>query len=152
MGVRDKGYATLTLEQQHWRKSNIMKIPNTNLLHALGASERIGGRLWRLPPYSANTWHRHVDSWEFYFLLEGVGRIRVGEETISVDRYGSVLVAPHMLRQVFNDTSEEALWLILGAPQESPEARPSDAYPEDPTSLPKELAGRVWPPRDRPQS
>ena len=45
MGVRDKGYATLTPEQQHWRKSNIMKIPNTNLLHALGASERIGGRL-----------------------------------------------------------------------------------------------------------
>ena len=93
-----------------------------------------------------------MDSWEFYFLLEGVGRIRVGEETISVDRYGSVLVAPHMLRQVFNDTSEEALWLILGAPQESPEARPSDAYPEDPTSLPKELAGRVWPPRESPQS
>lgn len=149
MAIHDEGFAVLPPEDQHWRTSNIMKIPNANLLHALGGSEILGGRLWRMPPYSANTWHRHVDSWELYFLLEGRGRMRVGERTITVERYGSVLVAPHMLRQVFNDTPAESLWLIVAAPQEGRSAsqpRPSDFYPEDPRSLPPELADRGWPP------
>lgn len=149
MAINDKGYSVLTPEQQFWRESNIMTIPNTNLTEGLGANERMGGRLWRLPPYSANTWHKHVDSWEFYFLLEGKGRIRVGDDTIEVARYGSVMVAPHMLRQVFNDTDHEALWLIIGAPQEGQSGYTptyKDGYPEDPKSLPAELAEHTWPP------
>ena len=55
-----------------------------------------------------------------------------------------------MLRQVFNDTPAEALWLIVAAPQESPAtlADRASVYPEDPTALPPELRGRTWPPRD----
>jgi mannose-6-phosphate isomerase-like protein (cupin superfamily) len=150
MSSHDDGFAVLPPDGQHWREWNLMKIPNANLLHDLGGSEYLGGRLWRLPPYSANTWHKHVDSWEFYFLLEGLGRMRVGEETITVARYGSVLVAPHVLRQVFNDTADESLWLIVAAPQEGQsgsKAELSSFYPQDPKSLPAELAGRVWPPR-----
>lgn len=149
MSLQDEGFAVLPPEAQRWRESNIMKIPNTDLLQALGGADRIGGRLWRLPPYSANTWHRHVDSWELYFVLEGVGRIRVGDRSVTLPRYGCVLVAPEKLRQVFNDTPHESLWLIVAAPQEGrsgikPEL--STIYPEDPKSLPAELAGRVWPP------
>ncbi|HEU4401850.1 MAG TPA: cupin domain-containing protein [Candidatus Polarisedimenticolia bacterium] len=135
---------------QKWRESNIMKIPNTNLLEQLGGTQHMGGRLWRLPPFSANTWHRHVDQWELYFVLEGTGRMRVGGETLTVPRHGSVLVAPHMLRQVFNDTAGEVLWLILGAPPDGSAGRSvkaSDFYPEDPKALPAELAGHVWPPK-----
>ena len=149
MAIHDEGFAVLLPEAHHWRESNIMKIPNTNLLHDLGGSERVGGRLWRLPPYSANTWHKHVESWEFYFVLEGSGRMRVGERTVTVPRYGSVLVVPHMLRQVFNDTPSEVLWLIVAAPQEGPaaaKAKPSETYPDGPRALPPELSGRVWPP------
>lgn len=147
--MEEKGYSVLLPEEQFWRESNIMKIPNTNLTEGHGASERMGGRLWRLPPYSANTWHKHVDSWEFYFVLEGTGRMRIGDDTIEVPRYGSVLVAPHMLRQVFNDTDDDALWLIIGSPQEGQSGYSptrEDGYPEDPRSLPTELAGHVWPP------
>ena len=147
--LEEKGFAVLPPDEQRWRESNIMKIPNADLLKDLGGAERMGGRLWRMPPYSANTWHRHVDSWELYFLLEGLGRMRIGTTTVSVPPYGSVLVAPHMLRQVFNDTAEDALWLIVAAPQEGQGGKafgPADAYPEDPKSLPKELEGRVWPP------
>ena len=149
MSVEHDGFAALRPEEQRWVDSKIMKIPNANLLQALGGSAHLGGRLWRLPPYSANTWHRHVDSWELYFLLEGLGRIRVGDKTITVTRHGCVLVAPQMLRQIFNDTPEESLWLIVGAPQEGSSGAkvdPSRFYPEDPKSLPLELAGRVWPP------
>lgn len=150
MPLHEQGYAVLPPEGQHWRESNLMKIPNADLLRDLGGSDRLGGRLWRLPPYSANTWHRHVDSWELYFVLEGLGRIRVGETTLTIPRHGCVLVAPDKLRQVFNDTPEDALWLILAAPQEQPavfESEPARFYPEDPRSLPPELAGRAWPPR-----
>ena len=148
MALHDEGFAVLRPEEQHWRESNIMQIPNTSLMDALGGSDRFGGRMWRLPPYSANTWHKHVDSWELYVLLEGTGR-RVGRRLITLPRYGCVLVAPHVLRQVFNDTPSEALWLIVAAPQEDHERikeNPSNIYPEDPTSLPPELRGRTWPP------
>ena len=84
------GYSVLRPEDQAWRESNLMKIPNTNLLEGLGGIERMGGRLWRMPPYSANTWHRHIDSWEYYFVLEGEGHMRIGDDTVEVSRYGSV--------------------------------------------------------------
>jgi hypothetical protein len=45
---------------------------------------------------------------EFYFVLEGVGRLRVSGETLTVPRYGGVLVGSDQLRQVFNDTDAEA--------------------------------------------
>jgi hypothetical protein len=150
MPVRDDGFAMLLPSEQHWRESNIMKIPNADLMKQLGGADKLGGRLWRLPPYSANTWHRHVDSWELYVLLEGTGRMRVGARTLSVPRLGCVLVAPETLRQTFNDTPEDALWLIVAAPQEGQSGTPVDPsrfYPDDPKSLPPELGDRAWPPR-----
>ena len=41
----------------------------------------------------------------------------------------------------------QSLWLIVAAPQEAlARLDPALIYPEDPKSLPPELAGRVWPP------
>jgi mannose-6-phosphate isomerase-like protein (cupin superfamily) len=137
-------YTLLLPQDAYWRESNMMKIPNTDLAGQLG-SEKLGARLWRLPPYSANTWHRHVDQDEMYFVLEGTGRIRVGGETLTIPRYGAVLVEPSSLRQVFNDTADEVLWLICGAPRHEPVADKRDLYPEDPLQLPPELRGHRWP-------
>ena len=36
-----------------------MKIPNADYLERTG-SENMGARLWRLPPRSANTLHKHI--------------------------------------------------------------------------------------------
>jgi len=87
-------------------------------------------------------------------VLEGTGRLRVGDETLTVPRYGGVLVGPDQLRQVFNDTDDEVLWLIVGAPEEleflpGAKTKPdmSLIYPTDPTRLPRELAGVQWPPK-----
>jgi hypothetical protein len=74
--------------------------------------------------------------------------MRIGGKTVTVPRYGSVLVAPEALRQIFNDSPDEALWLIVAAPQEGrsgTKVEPARFYPEDPRSLPSELSGRVWP-------
>ena len=105
-----------------------------------------------MPPNSASTLHKHIRAEEFYFVLEGVGRIRVGNATLTVPKHGGVLVGPDQLRQVFNDTETDVLWLIVGAPEEA-EALPgaktdtSLFYPVDTKQLPKELAGVEWPPK-----
>jgi mannose-6-phosphate isomerase-like protein (cupin superfamily) len=149
-----KGYSLITPDHLHWRLSNLMKIPNADFLERTG-SENLSARLWRLPPKSANTLHKHVRQEEFYFVLEGVGRMRVGDETLTVPKYGGVLVGPDQLRQVFNDTDADVLWLIVGAPEEmefllgsKSQTDLSLIYPVDPKQLPKELAGAEWPPRD----
>ena len=148
-----EGYHLIKPEDLSWRQSNLMKIPNADFLERTG-SENLSARLWRLPPKSANTLHKHIRQEEFYFVLEGTGRMRVGDETLTVPRYGGVLVGPDQLRQVFNGTDAEVLWLIIGAPEEleflpGAKEKPdmSRIYPVDPKQLPKELAGVVWPPK-----
>lgn len=137
----------LRAEDAHWRESNQMRVPNTDLAKQLEATA-LGGRLWRLRPGQASTWHRHPQQEELYVLLEGRGRIRVGEESLELGRLDTLLVEPDTLRQIFNDTDEEALWLVVGAP---PEAATSTLdmseeqlrwmYPDGPRALPAELGG-----------
>jgi mannose-6-phosphate isomerase-like protein (cupin superfamily) len=148
-----EGYFLITPDDLHWRPSNLMKIPNADFLERTD-SENLGARLWHLPPKSANTLHKHIRAEEFYFVLEGVGRLRVGDETLTVPKYGGVLVGPDQLRQVFNDTDAEVLWLIVAGPEETeflPGAKTkpdmSLIYPVDPQQLPTELVGVEWPPK-----
>jgi mannose-6-phosphate isomerase-like protein (cupin superfamily) len=148
-----QGYQLITPDDLHWRPSNLMKIPNADFLERTG-SENMGARLWRMPPMSANTLHNHIRAEEFYFVLEGTGRMCVGEETLTVPKHGGVLVGPDQLRQVFNDTNEEVLWLIIGAPEEMEFLKGSQSdmdlsliYPTDPKQLPPELSGVEWPPK-----
>jgi len=148
-----QGYHLITPSDLHWRPSNMMQIPNADFLERTG-SENLSARLWRLPPKSANTLHKHIRQEEFFFVLEGTGRIRVGEETLTVPKHGGVLVGPEQIRQIFNDTDAEVLWLVVGAPEElellpTAKTKPdlSLIYPVDPKQLPKELDGVTWPPK-----
>lgn len=148
-----QGYTLIKPGDLSWRLSNLMRIPNADYLERTG-SENVGARLWRYPAKSAGTLHKHIRAEEFYFVLEGTGRLRVGDETLTVPKYGGVLVGPDQLRQVFNDTDAEVLWLIVGAPEEleflpGATTKPdmSLIYPTDPTQLPQELNGVVWPPK-----
>src|SRR3954462_12326596 len=111
------GYFLIKPEDMHWRPSNLMKIPNADFLERT-KSENLGARLWRYPPGSAGTLHKHIRAEEFYFVLEGVGRMRVADESLTVPTHGGVLVGPDQLRQVFNDTHTDVLWLIIGGPEE----------------------------------
>jgi mannose-6-phosphate isomerase-like protein (cupin superfamily) len=150
---RFTGYQLITPAELLWRPSNLMKIPNADLLERTG-TENLAARLWRLPPKSASTLHKHIRQEEFYFVLEGLGRMRIGQETLTVPKFGAVLVAPEQMRQVFNDTEQEVLWLIVGAPEEiellQGAKSPIDLsviYPQNPTELPSELKGVEWPPK-----
>lgn len=144
-----KPYTVTQPDELSWRPSNLMKVPNADILADTG-SNAIGAKLWRFPPMSASTLHRHVTSEEFYFVLEGVGRIRVGDKTLTIQKHGSIHIMPDQMRQVFNDTEQDVLWLMIGAPDDevipSEGGNPKDFYPEDPTQLPVELEGCGWPP------
>jgi mannose-6-phosphate isomerase-like protein (cupin superfamily) len=143
-----EGFHLITPGELAWRPSNLMRIPNADFLERTG-SQILGARLWRLPPRSANTLHKHARAEEFYFVVEGVGRMRVGDQTLTVPQLGGVLVGPPVLRQIFNDTDAAVLWLIVGAPDA--ELEPHEVgdmrvfYPIDPTQLPPELQGVEWP-------
>lgn len=148
-----QGYHLIKPEDLSWQISRMMQIPNADFLERTG-SENLSARLWRYPPKSAGTLHKHIRQEEFYFVLDGTGRMRVGDETLTVPKHGGVLVGPDQLRQVFNDTDAEVLWLIVGAPEElellpTAKTKPdlSLIYPVDPKQLPKELAGVQWPPQ-----
>ena len=137
-------YRVLRAGDAHWRPSKQMGVLNTDLAGQLGA-ETLGARLWRLRPGQANTRHRHLDQAELYVVLEGRGRIRVDDEVLTLDPLSAVLVEPDSVRQVFNDTDGDQLWLVVGAPPEpaekllaTPELR-SVVYPDGPQALPPEL-------------
>ena len=122
-----------------------MGVENTNLAAQLGAGS-LGARLWRLEPGQASTRHRHRHTEELYFLLEGTGRMVVDGELLTLEPRSAVLVGPETVRQVFNDTSEHQLWLIVGAPPEPAntlemtEEELEFLYPDGPKALPDQLA------------
>jgi quercetin dioxygenase-like cupin family protein len=130
----------------HWRPSNQMGVLNTDLAKQLAATT-LGARLWRLRPGQASTRHRHRAQAELYVLLEGRGRIRVADELLTIEPLSALLVEPGTVRQVFNDTDADALWLVVGAPPEvantlemSPEQL-AELYPDGPKAMPPELGG-----------
>jgi len=139
-------YRLLRADEAFWRESNQMRVPNTDLAKQLGARS-LGARLWRLPPGQASTKHRHFATEELYVVLEGRGRVRVDGETLDLGPLDSLLVEPESVRQIFNDTEEDALWLVLGAPPEAAstlemsEETLRALYPEGPRALPPELGG-----------
>lgn len=139
-------YFVLQAAEAHWRPSNQMGVPNTDLAKQLGA-RTLGARMWRLAPGQASTRHRQADQAELYVLLEGTGRMRVAEELLTLDPYSTVLVEPNVIRQLFNDTVDDALWLVVGAPPEAAntleitEEQMRFLYPDGPKALPPELSG-----------
>jgi quercetin dioxygenase-like cupin family protein len=139
------GFRVLAAGDAFWRPSNQMGVQNTDLAQQLELST-LGARLWRLAPGQASTRHRHFEQAELYVVLEGTGRMRVGDELLTLVPLSAVAVEPATVRQVFNDTDCDALWLVVGAPPEgantlemTPE-RLAALYPDGPKALPPELS------------
>jgi quercetin dioxygenase-like cupin family protein len=139
------GHRLLKAGDAHWRRSNQMGVQNTDLGRQLEAGE-LGARLWRLERGQASTKHRHDEQEELYLLLEGNGRVRIGEEVLTMEPLDCLLVGPETVRQLFNDTDTDQLWLVVGAPPievastlEMDEAQVRRLYPDGLKALPPEL-------------
>ena len=133
----------------HWRPSNQMGVLNTDLGKQLQAAP-LAARFWRLAPGQASTRHRHTTQTELYVVVEGTGRMRIGAadaQALTLAPQSCVLVEPDTVRQVFNDTEADALWLVVGTPPELANTLAMTAeqlaqlYPDGPRALPPELAG-----------
>ena len=111
-------YRVLTAAEAFWRRSNQMGVLNTDLAKQLEA-DTLGARLWRIEPGQASTRHRHFETAEIYLLLEGTGRLRVDGDLLTLNPMDAVLVEPESVRQPFNDTDADQLWLVVGAPNEA---------------------------------
>jgi quercetin dioxygenase-like cupin family protein len=139
------GYSVLPADDAFWRPSNMMGVLNTDLAKQLEARS-LGARLWRLAPGQASTRHRHRSQEELYVVMEGTGRIRVEEDLLTLEPLSALRVDPETVRQVFNDTDADVLWLVVGAPAEAAntlEMTPETLafmYPDGPKALPPELA------------
>jgi hypothetical protein len=72
--------------------------------------------------------------------------MRIGDEVLTLSPLSAVAVEPATVRQVFNDTDRDALWLVAGAPAEGAgtlEMTPEHLaalYPDGPKALPPELS------------
>jgi hypothetical protein len=82
---------------------------------------------------------------ELYVVIEGTGRIRVEDDLLELPRMSALLVQPDTVRQVFNDTDEDVLWLVFGTPNEVAstlelsEEQIAYMYPDGMKALPPEL-------------
>jgi quercetin dioxygenase-like cupin family protein len=140
-------YRLLRSADAFWRRSNQMSTLNTDLAKQL-EGRALGARLWRLEPGQASTRHRHREQEELYVLLEGTGRVRIdGEEPLTLEPLDALLLEPGSVRQLFNDTEADQLWLVAGAPAEAAntlemsEEQLRWMYPDGPKALPPELGG-----------
>ena len=139
-------YRVLHASDAHWRESTILGNPNTDLAGQLDA-KGLTARLWRLRPGEAMTRHRHRKEEELYVLLSGRGRMRVDGELLTLEPLSAVLVEPESVRQLFNDSDGESLWLVAGTPREfrgAGDLTDEDIrfmYPDGPNALPPEIEG-----------
>lgn len=138
-------YRLLKSADAFWRRSNQMKVLNTDLGGQLEASA-LGARMWRLEPGQASTKHKHFTQEELYVLLEGEGRVRIDDEVLTLAPLDTLLIEADTVRQLFNDTEADQLWLVVGAPQEDitstlemSEEQLLHMYPDGPKALPPEL-------------
>jgi quercetin dioxygenase-like cupin family protein len=137
-------YRVLTTDDAFWRRSNQMGVLNTDLTKQLEA-DGFGARLWRIEPGQASTKHRHIATTELYVLLEGTGRMRIDDELLTLSPLSVVLVEPETVRQPFNDTDSDQLWLVFGTPPEAANTMEMSEetmrilYPDGPKALPPEL-------------
>ena len=122
-----------------------MGVSNCDLGKQLEAAP-LTARFWLFEPGQASTRHRHIAETELYVVLEGTGRMRIeDDEPLTLAPRSSVLVEPDTVRQVFNDTTEDALWLVVGTPPElantleMTEQQLAEMYPDGPRALPPEL-------------
>src|SRR5688500_18341461 len=138
-------FRVLSAAEAFWRPSNQMGVLNTDLAKQLDAAT-LGARLWRLKPGQASTRHRHTRQDELYVLLEGRGRVRIGDELLTLEPLSALYVEAETVRQVFNDTDADALWLVVGAPPEAAntlemsEETLAFMYPDGPKAVPPELS------------
>jgi mannose-6-phosphate isomerase-like protein (cupin superfamily) len=70
----------------------------------------------RLPPGKATTPHHHPRTEEIYYILEGTGRMRIGDEEQTVGPGDAIAIPPGQVHTIANPGSETLKFLCCCAP------------------------------------
>jgi len=70
----------------------------------------------RLPPGAATTPHRHEQTEEIYYILEGSGQMRVGDSLAAVGPGDAIAIPPGSSHQITNTGSSVLKFLCCCAP------------------------------------
>jgi mannose-6-phosphate isomerase-like protein (cupin superfamily) len=111
----DHAYSAIDVTEAERTPSTSSGTDNVDLVSELGCTE-MRPRIWELSPGDAMSYHRQHEQEEFYYVLAGPARIRIGDERMDVPEGTALRIPPETPRQVFNDTDGEHRWLIVGAP------------------------------------
>ena len=71
----------------------------------------------RLPPGGSTTPHHHVRAEEIYYVLEGEGLMRMGEETRHVGAGDAIAIPPGMVHQISNTARSVLRFLCCCSPE-----------------------------------
>ena len=145
-------YSVLPAGEAFWRPSNQMGVLNTDLAKQLGAPGHRRALLAAAPRAGVDQAPPPRDA----RALRGDRGRRADPDrrrTCSSCRgCPRCCVSPDSVRQVFNDTDADVLWLVFGAPHEAAntlemsEETIALLYPDGPKALPPELAADDRPP------
>lgn len=70
----------------------------------------------RLPPGQSTTPHRHVKTEEIYYVLDGRGRMRVGNDSQDVGPGDAIAIPPGASHQITNTGGDVLRFLCCCAP------------------------------------
>jgi mannose-6-phosphate isomerase-like protein (cupin superfamily) len=106
------------------------------MTYELGA-ERVAFTWRRMPPKTGGKGsygHRHIEAEEIYFVADGTLQFKLEDDIIDVAAGNVVLVPPHVVRSVWNDTDEDAVVIIcsnrVADPRSDAETVP-DFWPDE---------------------
>lgn len=90
---------------------------NIDLIEATGM-ENMRARLWYFQPGDKVTYHYHEEQEELFYVVEGTGHMLVGEnkELVEIPEGGMIKPGIETPRQLRNESDDEVVWLIVGAP------------------------------------
>lgn len=106
--------------------SKVSGTSHVDLVSELGCQE-MRPKVWFLSPGDEMSFHRQDEQEEFYYVIEGPGRIKLGddEEIHDVSAGTAICVPPETPRQILNDTDGEHVWLVVGAPPTEDDGLPA---------------------------
>lgn len=88
-----------------------------DLIEATGVEE-MRARMWFLQPGDSVSFHYHDEQEELFYVVSGTGHLVIGEdrELVEVPEGGMVRPETTTPRQLRNESDDEVVWLIVGAP------------------------------------
>jgi mannose-6-phosphate isomerase-like protein (cupin superfamily) len=121
------GYRVLRPEDLSWDERPYREDEQPRLTADLttdASLEQSRARMWRYPPHTRGRRHREAVQEEVFVVLAGTLTMLLGDEPERVDLMPQsvVAVAPGTALQVRNETDEEAVVLVYGAPPVSGQA------------------------------